>query len=232
MPDGDWWKTKGGVKPHAGKFQPIERWLVSSPAKKKFKQDWLPTLLMTFCEGVGGKFRLSAGKVALELGGLWGYCERCRFTQRPFPGTTRCVSCGADQVRVLDPDTDPVFQARKGYYRASAARALADPPESPMSIIAAEHTAQLNAAQSDAVFSKAEEHELLFQDVDLGLPRPGEQPRAAIDVLVVFSLEGRPQHACDSPEQKAAALFRVRNGKIVLWHQTDVPPAADNGQTI
>jgi ATP-dependent helicase YprA (DUF1998 family) len=183
MPDGDWWKTKGGVKPHAGKFQPIERWLVSSPAKKKFKQDWLPTLLMTFCEGVGGKFRLSAGKVALELGGLWGYCERCRFTQRPFPGTTRCVSCGADQVRVLDPDTDPVFQARKGYYRASAARALADPPESPMSIIAAEHTAQLNAAQSDAVFSKAEEHELLFQDVDLGLPRPGEQPRAAIDVL-------------------------------------------------
>jgi hypothetical protein len=33
------------------------------------------------------------------------------------------------------------------------------------------------------VFSKAEEHELLFQDVDLGLPRPSEQPRAAIDVL-------------------------------------------------
>ena len=56
--------------------------------------------------------------------------------------------------------------------------------------------------------------------------------RNAIDVLVVFSLEGRPQHACDSPEQKAAALFRVRNGKIVLWHQTDVPPQAGDGQTI
>jgi hypothetical protein len=52
-----------------------------------------------------------------------------------------------------------------------------------MAIIAAEHTAQLNAAQSDEVFSKAEEHELLFQDVDLGIPTPGEQPRAAIDVL-------------------------------------------------
>ena len=100
-----------------------------------------------------------------------------------LPGTDRCINCGAPRVRTLDPATDPVFQARKGYYRASAERALASPPETPMSIIAAEHTAQLNAAQSDEVFSKAEEHELLFQDVDLGLPRPGEQPRAAIDVL-------------------------------------------------
>lgn len=183
MTDGDWWRTKGGVKPHSGKFQPVERWLATSPTKQKFNQDWLPTLLTNFCEQVGGKYRLSASKVALELGGLWGYCERCRFTQRPFPDTKRCVSCGANGVRTLNPDTDPVFHARKGYYRASAVRALADPPEPPMSIIAAEHTAQLNAAQSDAVFSKAEEHELLFQDVDLGLPRPGEREHAAIDVL-------------------------------------------------
>ncbi|WP_433435408.1 DEAD/DEAH box helicase [Nonomuraea sp. CA-141351] len=183
MTDGDWLQTKRGVKSHAGKFQSIERWLDSSSAKKKFRDGWLQTLLTTFCEPVAGKFRLSATKIALEIGGLWGYCMRCRFTQRPFPGTARCVSCGADQVRTLNPETDPVFQARKGYYRASAARALSDPAESPMSIIAAEHTAQLNAAQSDAAFSKAEEHELLFQDVDLGLARPGEQTRAAIDVL-------------------------------------------------
>lgn len=183
MPDGDWWRTKGGVKPHLGKFRSIETWLGSSGVKKTFNQKWLPILLNTFCEQVSGGFRLSAAKLAIELGGLWGYCERCKFTQRPYPGTARCVSCGAERVRTLDPDADAVFQARKGYYRASAVRALADPPESPMSIIAAEHTAQLNASQSDAVFSKAEEHELLFQDVDLGLPRPGEQPRAAIDVL-------------------------------------------------
>ena len=184
MPDGDWWKTKGGVKPHAGKFKPIESWLGATPTRRQFAENWLPTLVQTFCEGVGGnKFKLLASRVALELGGLWGYCERCRFTQRPFPGTTLCISCGADRVRTLDPDDDVVFQARKGYYRASAVRALADPPESPMSIIAAEHTAQFNAAQSDDVFSKAEEHELLFQDVDLGLPRPGEAARAAIDVL-------------------------------------------------
>ena len=183
MTDGDWWRTKGGVKPHAGKFQPIERWLESAAARKKFNQEWLQALLPAFCELRGNKYRLLAGKVALEPGGLWGYCERCRFTQRPFPGSTKCVNCGAERVRTLDPATDPVFNARKGYYRDSTVRALANPPEPPMSIIAAEHTAQLNAAQSDAVFSKAEEHELLFQDIDLGLPRPGEQPLAAIDVL-------------------------------------------------
>jgi hypothetical protein len=69
-----------------------------------------------------------------------------------------------------------------------------------------------------------------------GLPCGGEiisvSRRNATDVLVVFKLEGRPRHACDTPGQQAAALFRVRGGKIVLWHQTDVPPAADSGQTI
>jgi hypothetical protein len=179
---GDWWLTRGGVRAHTGKFQAITRWLGSAAAKRRFEQDWLPLLLSAFCGEVSGKYRLLAGKVALELGGMWGYCERCRTTQRPFPGTSHCVSCRADLVRTLDPETDPVFQARKGYYRASSVRALREPPELPMSIIAAEHTAQLNAAQSEEVFSKAEEHELLFQDVDLGVP-PGGQPRAAIDVL-------------------------------------------------
>ena len=51
-----------------------------------------------------------------------------------------------------------------------------------MALIAAEHTAQLNTAQSAEVFSKAEEHELLFQDVDLG-PDDSGRNRPAIDVL-------------------------------------------------
>jgi Lhr-like helicase len=182
MTDGDWWKQPGGVKPHAGKFRVLSQWMEKT-ATKTFNDEWLSTLLPAFCENRDGKWRLLAGNVALELDGPWGYCEKCRATQRPFPGTTKCIKCRAPRVRVLDPTTDPVFVARKGYYRASAVRALADPPESPMSIIAAEHTAQLNAAQSDAVFSRAEEYELLFQDVDITLPSPGEQQRAAIDVL-------------------------------------------------
>ncbi|MBF4562684.1 DEAD/DEAH box helicase [Microbacterium sp. VKM Ac-2870] len=179
----EWWRQKGGVKPHTGRFQAIDRWLGTPAAKKKFKEQWLPVLLPAFCELEGAKYRLLAGTVALEPGGLWGYCKRCRFTQRPFPGSTRCVNCDQNQVRTLDPTTDEVFQARKGYYRQSAERALQSPHKPILSIIAAEHTAQLNAAQSDAVFSRAEEYELLFQDIDVGLPRPGEQERAAIDVL-------------------------------------------------
>lgn len=48
--------------------------------------------------------------------------------------------------------------------------------------------------------------------------------RSKTQVLVVFVLTERPHHACDAPGGKAAAVFQVRNGKIVLWHQTDVPP--------
>ena len=60
--------------------------------------------------------------------------------------------------------------------------ALADPPQEPMALIAAEHTAQLNAPQNEDVFSKAEENELLFQDV---APAFGREARraTAIDVL-------------------------------------------------
>ena len=50
------------------------------------------------------------------------------------------------------------------------------------------------------------------------------------DVLVVFKLDERPKHRCDGPGSRAAALFRVRDGKIVLWHQTEAPPPAQSGE--
>ena len=179
-----WIQTTRGVRPHSGRFDAVTRRLPDKAAKKVFDRDWLPALADTFCESVApGKYRILASKLSLDCSPGWGYCQTCRTTQRPFPGSPRCASCGRDQVAVIDPDSDQVFAARKGYYRGSSLRALADPPEPPMAIIAAEHTAQLNAAQSDEVFSKAEEHELLFQDVDLGIAASGGQPRAAIDVL-------------------------------------------------
>jgi limonene-1,2-epoxide hydrolase len=39
----------------------------------------------------------------------------------------------------------------------------------------------------------------------------------------VFVLGRRPHHRCDGPGQKAAARFRVHNGKIVRWEQIPVP---------
>jgi limonene-1,2-epoxide hydrolase len=39
----------------------------------------------------------------------------------------------------------------------------------------------------------------------------------------VFVLGERPKHRCDAPGVKAAAVFVVRDGKIVLWQQIPVP---------
>src|SRR4029079_1762895 len=49
--------------------------------------------------------------------------------------------------------------------------------------------------------------------------------RGKTDVLVVFRLAERPEHRCDGAGAWAAALFRGRDGKIVLWHQREVRPA-------
>ncbi len=178
----EWWLTTGGVEPHTGKFASFGRWLRDPAVKREFDKNWLPVLLEHFCEPVGGKHRIRAGTLSLSTEGKWGYCQVCRTTQRPYPGLSRCISCGRDSVQVIDPNGDQVFAARKAYYRASTVRALADPPITPIAVIAAEHTAQLNAAQAEEIFSKAEEHELLFQDVDLG-PDDSGRPRTAIDVL-------------------------------------------------
>ena len=176
-----WWLRD--VQAASGKFKAMHRLLRDKPARTLFDKEWVPRLLGLFAEPfVPGKFRLKGCELSLEIGGTWAYCQSCRTAQRPFPGRTTCVNCGQDTAAPIDPNKDPVFVARKGYYRASTIEALRTPPIPPMALIAAEHTAQLNTAQSDEVFSGAEEHELLFQDVDLGPDDTGRE-RPAIDVL-------------------------------------------------
>jgi limonene-1,2-epoxide hydrolase len=52
-------------------------------------------------------------------------------------------------------------------------------------------------------------------------------------VLAIFKLQERPQHSCDGPGSQAAAVFQVKNGRIVLWHQTPVPAVyTPGGQVI
>jgi limonene-1,2-epoxide hydrolase len=46
---------------------------------------------------------------------------------------------------------------------------------------------------------------------------------AGARVTATFVLGQRPLHRCDAPGAKAAALFVIRNGKIVLWRQVPVP---------
>lgn len=180
MPSG--WSNRE-VKTHSGSFRAMENYLRDPQAKADFRKYWLPSLNEMFTERVSNnQYRLLGECLSLDVGGEWAYCRSCRTVQRSSPVLTRCVQCKHGVAEPFDPDNDQVFLARKGYYRNATIRVMKDTKNTPMALIAAEHTAQLNTAQIDEVFSKAEEHELLFQDVNLGPDEKGHE-QAAIDVL-------------------------------------------------
>lgn len=165
-----------------GRFEAMENVIKDKSARKIFNDQWTPELLSLFSTDMGGEYQFRGGELSLLFEGSWVRCATCKSVHRPVPGLAHCLDCGSDNVAALDPEKDTVFLARKGYYRRPVMAALADPPQEPMALIAAEHTAQLNAPQNDDVFSKAEENELLFQDV---APAFGREARraTAIDVL-------------------------------------------------
>jgi hypothetical protein len=113
-----------GVAVRVGEGERAPERAVEGRCHDRYASRGQPVVQGTFCEPVpGGKFRLLAGKVALETSPRVGYRDRCRYTQRPFPGKTKCVSCGQDAVRTLDPETDDVFQARRLLLRQRGSRA-------------------------------------------------------------------------------------------------------------
>lgn len=171
------------VKPRKGKIKAMSKIILEKAAKNIFETEWTPWLLKLFTQEVeNGYKRLRGSELSLLLEGSWVRCVSCKSVHRPVSGIKHCLDCSSENVAVLDPESDRVFVARKGYYRRPAVEALGTPPVKPMALIAAEHTAQLNAPQSEDIFSKAEENELLFQDVRLVWGSRG--PRAtAIDVL-------------------------------------------------
>src|SRR5262249_46299614 len=135
------WLNKD-ILPHSGSFADLGRFLPDRSSRTIFDRSWLPKLLSMFAEVLpSGKYRLKGSELSLAVGGSWAYCQACRTTQRPFPGKIRCINCGQDSATLIDPATDPVFSARKGYYRASTVEALKNPPIAPIALIAAEHTA-------------------------------------------------------------------------------------------
>jgi ATP-dependent helicase YprA (DUF1998 family) len=179
------WETDQ-IKAVAGSFEtPMAKILPDTTARSFFKKNWLPRLREMFCDTVSeseNKYKLKGNELTLLVGGEWAYCSTCQTTQRPPLVPSLCANCGKKTASIIDPDSDLIFKARKGYYRESTVGTLLSPDNKPFSLIAAEHTAQLGSAQADDVFSKAEENELLFQDVDLG-PDDTGRSRPAIDVL-------------------------------------------------
>jgi ATP-dependent helicase YprA (DUF1998 family) len=171
------------VKPRKGKIKAVEKILLNKGARKIFEEHWSPQLLKIFTQDMeSGYKRLRGNQLSLCLEDDWVRCLSCKSVHRPVIGINHCLDCSSTNVSALDPNTDRVFTARKGYYRRPAVAALAKPPTQPMALIAAEHTAQLNAPQNEDIFSKAEENELLFQDVRLIWGARGTRA-TAIDVL-------------------------------------------------
>lgn len=182
-----WWRrprTEGvNVRGHSsGNFSAMSRIIEAPEARRIFRNQWVPHLLDLFTEhpGGGNERRLAGRELSLVFEGQWVRCKRCKSVHRPVPGFSRCLDCNTPSLENLDPDSGSAFLARKGFYRKPVTAALGEPPRSPMALIAAEHTAQLNAPQSEDVFSKAEENELFFQDIDLG---DRAERSTAIDVL-------------------------------------------------
>ena len=180
-----WWrrprKEGTSIRGHKGRFKAMDRVLIDNTMQQQFRSEWLPKLLTLFTQDSDSGFkRLRGSELTLLFEGDWRHCSTCKSVHRPVPGIEHCLDCGSANVRKMNPNTDPVFLARKGFYRKPVMEALDTPPREPLALVAAEHTAQLNAPQSEDVFSKAEENELLFQDIEL---REKSKRSTAIDVL-------------------------------------------------
>lgn len=171
------------VRTRKGKFRAMQTVLPDRAARKVFDSKWSPMLLEMFTEATGNGYRrLRGNDLTLAFEGKWVRCHSCKSVHRPISTIAYCLDCGSSEIDGLDPDSDPVFLARKGFYRNPVTDALTVPPKPPLALVAAEHTAQLNAPQNEDVFSKAEENELLFQDIALG-----EHARSATAVDVLSS---------------------------------------------
>lgn len=181
MPN-DW--VHNVVKPGTWGKARMERYLGSASAARFFKINWLPSLRKEFCKADEDDFLLEAKALAIDTHNEnWLICQSCKTPQPRGPERIHCSECGSPSLAKLEPNGDAVFTARKGYYRRATVDLRAG-TATPVAVRAAEHTAQLNSATPDKIFSLAEQYEMLFQDVDLGEIAGGSGvQRQAIDVL-------------------------------------------------
>ena len=129
-----WWKLE--VKPHAtGKFTSLRHVLQEKASKSAFEKTWLPSLLDWFCEPVEGhQYRLKGSELSLQIGGR---VDLLQSVPAQAPATLsqvfrRAAIAGKGQAIPIDPDTDPVFSARKELLSREHRRRAGDSRQSPL----------------------------------------------------------------------------------------------------
>lgn len=145
-------------------------------------------------------------KLTINLSHAWLQCSSCtQVSPLDFKGS--CPSCGCTDIKILAPDSDPYFVARKEFWRAPVANALN--AESQLSnLFAEEHTAQLSNRDRKSVHSTTERHELRFQDILL------DSKDRPIDVL-----------SCTTTMEVGIDI-----GSLVAVALRNVPPQRENYQ--
>ncbi|UQA57434.1 DEAD/DEAH box helicase [Polyangium aurulentum] len=176
---------------HAGTFEGLlaaveHAW--GLPAKSAFRDEWLPVLRNEFRsdeDDEGAKqVKLNAERVAtrsVDEAALaaWGRCARCSRIQGAVLPNDGCVHCGTARSVEQLLEGSPArrkFEKRKGFYRAPV---LVRSETSSLPLVAREHSAALTGVTGD-VQSRAERHELAFQDIT---SEQIEGMRSPIDVL-------------------------------------------------
>jgi ATP-dependent helicase YprA (DUF1998 family) len=161
------------VKRSKGNFAILKRIFFhnNKNAEKIFKNYWLNDLKYTFgIDSIGDEYFLNANTVNLNFTNEWKYCSKCKSAQPKYSIIDICIYCGSDNINDLDlvnKDINSDFHARMGYYRTIPENIIKNGNlKNIMTLVADEHTAQLNT-QSEKTFSKAEENEFSFQDINI-----------------------------------------------------------------
>jgi ATP-dependent helicase YprA (DUF1998 family) len=126
----------------------------------------LNELLSSFCvKSPNNLYQLDRNNLVLRIDTTtaWHKCNLCQNIH-PYAPFGACCDCGERNLSVVDPNTDPYMQSRKGYWR-DPIKACIEKRRLPRNIAAEEHTAQLSFRDSSTILATTEQHELLFQDI-------------------------------------------------------------------
>jgi len=166
--------------------------------------------LSLFVPYKSGRWVLNPAALTLQIDPdhEWHRCRLCfQFACSPFLGRCPREKCGGEVDVVLP--TDPHLLARGRLLRDPCVRVFKG-EQTPFVVRAEEHSAQLTTKDQVDIFSKAEQYELLFQDILLG-NSPDEQP---VDIL-----------SCTTTMEVGIDI-----GSLTVVALRTIPPRTDNYQ--